>query len=268
MSGLHAAARRAASAGRDVVHRGLAALGIRQSEDAISRDASEYWEDSAGVNWKADSHWRDAPVFEGNDLWHQIGARHLAMFRRGARMVQFERPWKRVVEWGCGGGANAVHFAPHCDEYIGVDVAPASLAECADQVTAACATPFKPVQIPVERPEWALDLIAGPCEVFLSFYVFELIPTPEYGERLLRIARDLLVPGGLAMIQVKYDDGRWRSKPRRRSYKTGVAAMTTYGIPEFWQMAERNGLTPEAIELVPENELDKRYAYFLLSKPA
>ncbi|MEU0470526.1 class I SAM-dependent methyltransferase [Amycolatopsis sp. NPDC006131] len=267
MAAIGALARRAASLGRDFAHRALATAGLRQSEATISRDASEYWEDAGSESWKANSHWRDAPVFAGNDLWHEIGARHLTMLQRGARMVQFDRPWKRVVEWGCGGGANAVHFAPQCDEYVGVDVARASLDESAKQVAASCSTPFIPVRVDVENPEQALALIGGPCEVFLSCYVFELIPTPAYGARLLRIARDLLVPGGLALIQIKYDDGRWRSKSRRRSYKTGIAAMTTYRIPDFWQLAEDIGLTPEAIELVPENELDKRYAYFLLSKP-
>jgi len=243
-------------------------MGFRQSERTISRDAAEYWAACREEHWKADSHWRDAAVFAGTSLWQQIGADHLEMFHRGARMLQFDRPWQRIVEWGCGGGANAVQFAPHAGEYIGVDVAPASLDECAKQVGGCCDTPFKPVRIEVDHPESALDLIDGSCEIFLSFYVFELIPTPEYGARLLRIARDLLVPGGLALIQIKYDDGRWRSRPRRRSYKTGVAGMTTYRIPEFWELAKKCGLTPESIELVPENELDKRYAYFLLSKPA
>ncbi|MDQ0382009.1 hypothetical protein [Amycolatopsis thermophila] len=82
-----------------------------------------------------------------------------------------------------------------------------------------------------------------------------------------RIAQDLLTPGGLALIRIKYDDGRMRSPPRAWSYKTGVASMTSYRIPDFWQLAQRCGLTPEAIELVPENELDERYACFLLSKP-
>ncbi|WP_017985561.1 methyltransferase domain-containing protein [Amycolatopsis methanolica] len=103
--------------------------------------------------------------------------------------------------------------------------------------------------------------------MFLCLYVFEVLPTPEYGERILRLAHRMLAPGGLALIQIKYDEGRWLTRPRRRSYRTGPAQMTTYAIPEFWKLAARVGLRPEAIELVPENELDERYAYFFLTRP-
>jgi hypothetical protein len=42
--------------------------------------------------------------------------------------------------------------------------------------------------------------------------------------------------------------------------------MTTYQIDAFWTLAMECGLQPELIHLVPENELDERYAYFLLSR--
>ncbi|MFC5993283.1 class I SAM-dependent methyltransferase, partial [Pseudonocardia hispaniensis] len=170
--------------------------------------------------------------------------------------------------WGCGGGANAVAFAPQAREFIGVDVSPESLRECERQVARVCDTPFRPVLIDVAAPEAALEAIPGPCEAFLSFYVFELLPTPAYGERILRIAHRLLAPGGLALIQIKYDTGSWRTKPRGRSYRFGPAGMTSYPIPAFWQLAQRCGLRPEYVHLVPRDELDERYAYFLLVNTA
>jgi len=42
--------------------------------------------------------------------------------------------------------------------------------------------------------------------------------------------------------------------------------MTTYRIDAFWALTEACGLRPELVHLVPENELDGRYAYFLLSR--
>lgn len=241
-------------------------MGLRHSERRLVADAQTYWRDTGGHKWKAASHWRDAPRFVGNDLWLQIGHRHLVMFEAGARMAEFDRGRDRIIEWGCGGGANAVHFAPRCRQYIGVDISIDSLEECARQVAATCDTPFHPIVIDVADPEAALRQIADPCDVFLCCYVFELIPTPEYGERLLRIALELLVPGGLALIQIKYDPGRWWTRPRLRSYRTGVAEMTTYPIARFWELATEVGFTPVAIQLVPENELDERYAYFFLAK--
>src|SRR5829696_3712887 len=96
--------RQFASVARNVMHRSLATAGVRQSEARIASDAQRYWTDRPAGSWKANSHWRDAPIFAGNDLWHEIGHRHLAMFERGARLVGFSRPWHRVIEWGCGGG--------------------------------------------------------------------------------------------------------------------------------------------------------------------
>jgi SAM-dependent methyltransferase len=250
-----------------LLQRTLSTVGARQSESKISAQAQEFWNESSSARWKANSHWRDACEFEDDDSWSKIGVQHLAMFRRGARMVEFDRPWGRVVEGGCGGGANAMHFAPQADQFIGVDVSTDSLDECGRQVAEACGTHFRPVLVDVSAPEDALrGLGPSSCNIFLSFYVFELIPTPEYGERLLRIAYELLSPGGLALIQIKYDVGRWRTKPRRRAYRSGVAQMTTYTIDAFWQLAARCGLKPESIELVPKNNLGERYAYFLLSK--
>lgn len=249
----------------ELLQRTLSRVGLVQPESRISADAQEYWSDSGGARWKANSHWRDAPVFDdGGDLWSLLGRRHLEMFRRGIRLTGFDRPWDRVVEWGCGGGANAVHFARPAKEFVGVDVSADSLAECARQVAAHCDTPFRPVHVEVGSPEAVVDEI-GLCDVFLCCYVFELIPTPEYGERLLRIAAQLLRPGGLALIQVKYHDGGFWTRSRRRAYRSGVAGMTTYSIAEFWELVSLCGLRPESVELVPENELDRRYAYFLIS---
>lgn len=270
MSTVHTAARRlrrAGAKGEELLHRALAGAGMTQSENRIAADAQAYWTDTGGQRWQADSHWRDASVFGGTDLWARIGREHLAMLDRGARATGFDRPWNRVVEWGCGGGANAVHVAPRCAEFVGVDIAEQNLAECGRQVAEVCQTPFRPVLVQVGDPEAAVaELGPGSCDVFLCCYVFELIPTPEYGARLLRIARELLVPGGLALIQIKYDEGRFRTRPRRRAYRRGLADMTTYPIPEFWELVEACGLRPQWVELVPENELDRRYAYFLLTR--
>lgn len=251
--------------GEDRAHRFLAAIGLRQSDTTIAADAQNYWARPGNTRWESDSHWRTGSAFADNDLWPQIGQRHLAMFERAARTIGFKPPWGRILEWGCGGGANAIHFAPCADEFIGVDISTATLDECSRQVTAACGTPWQPVRIDVDRPEQSVSEV-GAVDVWLSYYVFELVPTPEYGERLLRIAHRMLRPGGVAHIQIKYSDGRWVTRPRRRSYRSGLAEMTTYRIDEFWQLAEDCGFTAENVELVPRNELDERYAYFLLTR--
>ncbi|MGH8940407.1 MAG: class I SAM-dependent methyltransferase, partial [Actinomycetes bacterium] len=92
--------RRLGARAKALLQRTLATVGLRQPESRISADSQQYWSESGGARWKADSHWHDAEVFAEGGLWWQLGQRHLAMLQRGARMVEFTRPWGRVVEWG------------------------------------------------------------------------------------------------------------------------------------------------------------------------
>jgi len=245
--------------------RALQTVGVRRSDAALEEEAQRYWSEA---HQGRGSHWQSTSRFAGGELWTQIGLRHLGMLRRAARTLDAGPDLERVVEWGCGGGANAVQIAPLAREFVGVDVSVDSLEECARQVAARCDTPFQPVLVDVRDPESALRRIAGRCDVFLCVYVFELIPSPAYGERLLRIAQEILAPGGLALVQIKYDTGSWRTRPRRLSYRFSPGNTTTYPIHTFWELAARCGFEPRYVELVPQDELDERYAYFVLVKPA
>lgn len=254
---------------REFVDRSAVRLGLGHSEERLARDAREYWQGSSGADgWRNNSHFRDGSVFAADVSWESVGQDHWALFERLARTTAFDGRIGTAVEWGCGGGANAIAFAPHCEKaFIGVDIAQDTIDECAKQAAAATDVSFTGVLADLERPETAAAEI-GSCDLFLSLYVLELVPSPEYGLRLMRIARDLLDSGGLAFVQIKYDTGHWRTASRRRGYRGSVAAsMTTYPIDGFWQQMTEIGLRPEACYLVPENSLDSRYAYFLLSKP-
>jgi hypothetical protein len=262
---LNRAARRAARTGIDLFSRSLSVVGFTESSEKLIHDAQSYWRSAEGDRWRGHSHWRDAEVFADGDLWSEVGKRHLELYERLARVREHPPEMNTVLEWGCGGGANAVSFAPLAKNFVGVEISGPSLDECARQVAAECSTPFTPVLIDGDHPEDAVGMVEGKCDVFLCFYVFELITSQEYGLRLLRIARQMLTDDGLALIQVKYDTGSFRTRSRRRGYGRGLADMTTYRIDTFWQLARACGLTPEVVHLVPQNELDERYAYFLLS---
>lgn len=249
---------------RDTIDQTLSRLGFAERPDNLLAAAKTYWTGREGDAWAANSHWRDGLA---DADWHSIGADHWALWEKFSRAAGATDPPSRIVEWGCGGGANAVAFAPHCTEYVGADIVPESVKECADQVARVCDTPFVGVVVDAAQPETSAADIPS-CDLFLCLYVLEMVPSPEYGQRILKIAAQLLRPGGQAMIQIKYRTNWWTA-PRRRRYRSSTAAsMTTYRIDEFWKAAIDCGLRPQMIHLVPRNSLDERYAYFLLSGPS
>ena len=129
---------------------------------------------------------------------------------------------------------------------------------------------FAPVLIKTDNPEDARQRIAGPCDVFLCLGVFQALPTPEYGYRVLDIAYDLMAPGGLAIIQIKYIKRSWATKPKRFGYNRNYPILTSYALDEFWIEAQQKGFEPKCITLVPRHPIngDGEYAYFLLRKPS
>lgn len=238
-------------------------FGLSQPESRKARDAAAYWADPSSPNWQSNSHWRGGLT----DEWDVVGRESLDISERLVRVTGSGLPTRRTVEWGCGGGANAVYFAPRCEEFVAVDVVGTSLEECERQVRKACSTPVRKVLVDLPVPEAAVERIGrGSCDLFVSFYVFELVPSKEYGARLLSVVRDLLTPGGVAVIQIKYATIEAMTRSRRRAYRRDPAAMTTYPIDEFWTTGSEHGLTPHALTIVPFNALDERYAYFVFTK--
>jgi hypothetical protein len=227
-------------------------------------DARGYWTGESGERWLSDSHWRGGL---DDETWHEVGQEHLAMFEMFAKGLDRQGGLGVVIEWGCGGGANGVAFAPRAEKFIAADVSADSVAECIRQVAVACDTPTEPVLIDIEHPEQAAAGFAGTCDTFLCLYVLELTAGPEEALRILRIAERLLVSGGMALIQVKYHNMDGRTRGYTRNYRRNLASMTTFAIDEFWLRAQDCGLTPRLLTLVPRNRLDSRYAYYALEKP-
>jgi len=240
-------------------------LGIAQSAGTLSRDAQAYWSDEASDEFQYNSHWKAGMPAEA---WDGVGADHFALYEQSARMLNHPRPVKSIVEWGCGGGCNAVRFARECDRFYGVDVVAASLDECEKQLKSAGPAEFSGVLITIDDPESAVTNIADPCDFFLCTYVFETLPTREMGLRILRVARQLLAPDGFAIIQIKYATDEWRTRSRTWGYRRNIANMTTYRIEEFWESCTQAGLHPKAVTLVPKQPLvrDERYGYFVVGR--
>lgn len=239
-------------------------MGTSQGLSRRLRDARGYWTRESGERWLSDSHWRGGL---DDELWLEVGNDHLELFQTFAKALDRQGDLGVVIEWGCGGGANAVAFAPSAEKFIAADVSADSVAECIRQVQAVCDTPVEPVVIDIEHPEQAAQDREDTCDTFLCMYVLELTAGPEEALRIIRIAERLLTSGGVAFVQVKYHNADPHTRGRTRNYRRNLANMTTFGIDEFWLQAQDCGLTPRLISLVPRNRLDSRYAYYALTKP-
>lgn len=242
-------------------------VGYRQSEDKIIEESAIFWNSTDGSRFRSHSHWLGDDGLS-TEVWLELGKEHRSLFERFLKLTNLETPLKRVVEWGCGGGANAIHFAKLAVQFIGVDVSEDSLSQCDKVLKDAGISNFLPVHVNLAKPEEAIERIQGPCDFFLCTYVFELLPSQAYGKRLLDIAFKLLSPGGFAMIQIKYSTTEARTKSRMWGYKYNVANMTTFPIDCFWELSKEAGFEPLALTLLPRQELvgDERYAYFFLSR--
>jgi len=227
-------------------------------------DADLYWSNRRDDGWKANSHWRGVL---SDAEWASVGSDHLAMFDTFTKALGVSSRPATVIEWGCGGGANAVLFARRCTHFIAADVSADSVDECVRQISAVCDTPTTRLVIDVNDPQAATLGRESTCQVFLCFYVVELTAGPEEALRILDAAQRLLIDGGMAMIQVKYHSTDTTTRGRGRDYRRNLANMTTFAIDDFWIQAARHGLTPRLITLVPQNRFDERYAYYALTKP-
>jgi hypothetical protein len=252
---------------------GLRTLERGQSEEELARVAQDYWNegDKAGIDLKDYSHWEGAGPWKDRDRWRAIGRVHFEMFKKLCVYASVPRPLGKAIEWGCGGGANAIHFVDDVREFCGVEISQANLDECGRVLARAGFRGFRPVLVPSENPEQVRTLLDASYDFFLCTYVYETLPGQHYCERVTRLAYELLAPSGLALIQIRYDEGSIRSKQRRFDYFRYAARFTSFQIEEFWELAERIGFRPLYVSLVPRKSYEYSgdlYAYFALMKPA
>jgi SAM-dependent methyltransferase len=240
----------------------------REGESKLIRDAQEYWNNSSNPLLAGDSHWRGNGPFQNDALWLKLGSEHLSLLRNAAQWANETLAGSVIVEWGCGGGMNAIQLAPMAKRYYGVDISKNNLNECSRQMQQEGFSNFTGIHIDSENPEAAGSLIETECDAFICTYVFELLPTPEYGLRVLTVAHGLLRHRGIALIQIRYNNGEHEQRSLRFGYKKHPALMTTYLIEEFWRKCVAAGFNPLFVTLLPDQpELhENRYAYFALQK--
>lgn len=242
---------------------------LYDAEDKIIAEAHQYWNDPSKVILPQYTHSRGAGMFQDEEKWLSIGRQSLAIYQELERCLPPHKPLSTILEWGCGGGANAIHFAPLAKTFYGLDISADVLKECARQLTSASIQQYHMVEIDAAHPEEALQHVQQPIDLLFCVNVMEVFPSKTYTERIINIASKMLATGGIALLQYKYTTPRWETQPKRWNYASDPPNMTTFWIDEFWQLCIKHQLTPKVMKLLPplnEQDIKRRYVYLLCVK--
>jgi cyclopropane fatty-acyl-phospholipid synthase-like methyltransferase len=205
----------------------------------LQSEAVNYWNDPIG-SIKENSHILGSGKWGSRDKWQAIGDGHLKMF------LNFDCKKGSMIEWGCGGGSNALAFSKIFDKVTGIDISKQSLKAC-DVLEI---DNFEGVLLDVE--------VSGQYDFFLSTATFQHFTSKEYGENIVKKAHDILKPNALAMIQTRYDNGDERFIQKYKDYKNNAITFTSYKIDEFWGLLDDSGFDVESVILEPQ----ANYAYY------
>lgn len=111
--------------------------------------------------------------------------RHFGPFARG-----------RALDFGCGVGRLSLALAAHFDEVLGIDVAPAMLAEAGTNAKRAGIDNLR-----LALSDDALTQAAGSFDLVMSAMVLQHIPARR-GLPIIKAMLDRLAPGGIAALQI------------------------------------------------------------------
>lgn len=247
-----------------------AITGYRESDAALGQAANRFWNNFDNPQRAQEAHWRGHGPFADDAVWLKLGGIHHELLHQVLRSQGRTLAVRTVVEWGCGGGMNAVHFARGVQRYYGVDLSALTLAECARQMAAESLPGFVPVRVDANQPRNALATITEPCDLFLCTYVFELLPGVEHALQILQLAWELLAPGGVALVHIRCPAATLGGRSRPWDYEGNMAHNVTFSVPAFRAACEAQGfvvLGVQPVAAVPELN-EKNYAFFVLEKPA
>jgi cyclopropane fatty-acyl-phospholipid synthase-like methyltransferase len=207
-------------------------------------DVIAVWDEHPDEDYRRDmSHWRGHGRW-ADETWTAIGAATVTAIHRAAKALGREIPTGPLLEWGPGGGANLAAFAGISQRLYGADISMKNLAECARMLAEFDPPPeFRPILVG-EDPNTVTDAIDEPIDVFVSTAVFQHFPTREYGSEVLRAVTNVLTPGALGCVQIRYDDGTPKYLQKQDDYFGRHVAFTSYPLDEFWDMINSVGLEP------------------------
>ena len=227
-------------------------------------DVVAVWDGHPDEEYRRDmSHWRGHGRW-AEETWASIGAATANSLRRAARTLSREVPTGPLLEWGPGGGSNLVGCAALSARLYGADISMKNLTECARVLAELDPSPeFRPILVG-DDPASVATAIDEPIHLFVSTAVFQHFPTREYGGEVLRAVADVLAPGALGCVQIRYDDGTPKYLPKQDDYFAKHVTFTSYQLDEFWDLLKSVGIAPLEISSLNSKV---NYATYLFVAP-
>lgn len=209
-------------------------------------DYKQYWNEKR----PAYSHWRS-----GISDWDGHGRRVVNLFSK----YWGHEPPLRVLDWGVGGGAVALHLLIRGVSFvIGIDISATNLAEAKERLSLPECAVGSFASYLISEPEDVLGKVKVPAIV--STAVFQHFPNKAYGSRVLRVMKKILHDDGVALIQIRYDDGhpKFVYKPEL-PYHENAITRCSWPLEEFSEELCSAGFLPELVKTEEHNH----YAWYV-----
>lgn len=232
--------------------------------------AKAVWENHRDEEYRRDqSHWLGHGRWKERDDWLRIGNSNRQQIERifgfldGDVGTKLKLGGLNILEWGPGGGTNAVAFMDLAKHYYGIDISKKNLDECGRQLSIEGFKNFH--KLTVDRgPLSIVEHVKLPIDLIISTACFQHFPTKKYGEEVLEAFRELIAPEGLGYVQIRYDDGTPKYKPKSlAAYKKKHITATSYQLHEFHELLENYGLRPLFMQIINSKT---KYARFVFGK--
>ena len=224
-------------------------VGGADGAPSVHDEITTVWESHEDEHYRQDqSHWRGVGRWD-DQTWTELGqgmVQHVEdLYRTAGRPWPAERPV--LLEWGPGGGANLHAMADRAGTMYGVDISVKNLEETGRVLAELPGSAFVPVLLDGE-PDTVAASIDQPVDLFVSTAVFQHFPSRDYGAEVLRTMREVMAPGGLGYVQIRYDDGTERYRPKSvTEYRERHITATSYPLSDFWQLLHDAGFRPLAM---------------------
>lgn len=215
--------------------------------------ATQVWENHGNEEYRKDqSHWKGVGRWKNEEAWLNIGknTKKRLFWLARANGVKFEGHRKySILEWGQGGGANAVGLKDIAKTYYGVDISISNLNEANRIMLAEGSNAFVPIHLQDEPSEVLSHIQPQSLDMFISTAVFQHFPSKEYGFEVLSAVKEMMKNGGLCYVQFRYDNGNPKYKPNQSidDYEERHICANSYSIDEFWSIVSNIGFQPICI---------------------